>query len=351
MTPQDAEYDRVRTNFASASVPPAQPRSIFLPHTTEETAGILRNFKRPGDLVGVRSGGHLFSCPALIDGGILVDTSYLNRNVQYNEDDQTLHFGPAVQVRELSEALCKVDRFFPHGHAPSVAAGGFCLAGGQGMFMHGWGGTVETWILSMEIVTAAGDIVHASRSENSDLFWAARGGGQGFFGVVTRIVARTVPAKRSMYETVLSFRIDDAFQDLIKFAITHHDAMPDQWTEAAICTFYSEKFNNPGGGDRDFVKGNLMLSVVAGAYAESLDEAQAMLGVWEQVPDMLKANLVSVTAVRSITWKEFFDNQDILSPCHTGKDYWAINSILTDPGIDMQDVSLDRPFVPHQDTG
>ncbi|EMF10366.1 FAD-binding domain-containing protein [Sphaerulina musiva SO2202] len=340
LTPQDDDYHKVRTDFATADVPALQPHSIFLPRSAAEVAEILKHTRKPGDVVGVRSGGHLFSCSSLIQDGILIDTTHINRTVHYDSATQMVHFGPAARVREISDALCKVGRFFPHGHAPSVAAGGFCLAGGQGMFMHGWGGTAETWIVSMEVVTAAGEIVQASREENGDLFWAARGSGQGFFGVVTRFTCRTMPAKQSLYEIGLTFRVDLRFQELFMLAMARHDAMPKLWTEAAICTFYPDKFERPEAGDGEFDKGALMLSAVATAYADSLEEARLLLSAWEQpVPKALQSLLVSTTALHPVSWKEYFDNQDILGRCHDGKNRWAINSILTDPDIELRDIA------------
>jgi FAD/FMN-containing dehydrogenase len=66
-----------------------------------------------------------------------------------------------------------------------VSLGGFLLQGGFGWNSRLWGPACCS-ILGMDIVTADGELVHANESENADLFWAARGSGPGFFGVVTR---------------------------------------------------------------------------------------------------------------------------------------------------------------------
>lgn len=52
-------------------------------------------------------------------------------------------------------------------------------------------------IESLDVVTADGKLVTASETENSDLFWAARGGGLGFFGVVVSLAASPLPCSIS----------------------------------------------------------------------------------------------------------------------------------------------------------
>lgn len=159
-------------------------------------------------------------------------------------------------------------------------------------------------------------------------------------------------AKQSLYETILTFRVDNHFQDLVEFAIARHDAMPREWTEAAISTFYPGKFDRNDAGDGEFKKADLMLSIIADAYADSLEEAKSLLAVWQQVvPEHLQASLVSTSSVRPLSWKEYFDNQDILSPCHTGKDHWAINSILTHPDVETRDVGSASPITLYNTIG
>ena len=100
---------------------------------------------------------------------------------------------PAVQGgAELAPYLEARGRFFPGGHCPTVGIGGFLLQGGQGWNARGWGWAAE-YVEAVDVVTATGELVRASATENADLYWAARGAGPGFFGVVTRFHLRTLP--------------------------------------------------------------------------------------------------------------------------------------------------------------
>src|SRR3954453_4030712 len=96
---------------------------------------------------------------------------------------------------------------FTGGHCESVGIGGFLLQGGQGWNSRRWGWGAEN-VLAVEVVTADGELVHADPDENADLYWAARGAGPGFPGVVTRFHLRTYPLTPMFHDTRI-FRLDD----------------------------------------------------------------------------------------------------------------------------------------------
>lgn len=76
-------------------------------------------------------------------------------------------------------------------------------AGCQGWFMHGWGYTADHWVAQLEIVTADWEVVIASKTQNADPFWAAPGSGRGFFGVITRIWIKIIPARKLYDMTII----------------------------------------------------------------------------------------------------------------------------------------------------
>ena len=82
---------------------------------------------------------------------------------------------------------------FTGGHCGGVGLGGFLLQGGQGWNSRRWGWGCEN-VVGVDVVTAEGEQVHASEDAHADLFWAARGAGPYFPGVVTRFHLRTYPA-------------------------------------------------------------------------------------------------------------------------------------------------------------
>jgi hypothetical protein len=93
--------------------------------------------------------------------------------------------GPGCLSGELNGALARQRLFFPVAHAYTVGLGGFLLQGGFGWNSRMMGLGCEN-VIGFDAVLADGSLVHASESENADLFWAARGAGPGFFAAIVR---------------------------------------------------------------------------------------------------------------------------------------------------------------------
>ncbi|KAJ2901603.1 uncharacterized protein MKZ38_001623 [Zalerion maritima] len=327
------EYDLSHAQYFNKEDTARFPAEI---HVVRTSADVSRALARATELkvpVGVRAGGHLPSKPSLIQDGILVDVSQLNHEVAYDGRTHEVCFGPGVRVFEAWKATDALGRFFPFGHAPDVALGGFCLAGGQGFFMRGWGATVTEWIVRLEIVMADGRALTASRTENQDLFWAARGAGQAFFGVVTRFWSKTVP-KRRLFGRTFVFRVGDRFEDLIAFALERNNATPKRFTESAMCTMHSEIFDSQSGDESVPQSSPLLLCINASAYADTLAEAKTMLSAWDQVPGDLQSNVLEANPVAEVSWEEFFQDQHRWNP-QTPDQKWVINSILNDPSVPL----------------
>jgi FAD/FMN-containing dehydrogenase len=335
-TPRGTEpYEALRRRYFNNRIPQTQPAEIACPRTTQDVVDAVHRASGASQNIGVRSGGHLFPCTSLVDDGLLIDTIHLNRQIEYDPNTKIISFGPACLSKELAEYLEKLGRFFPFGHSPTVAMGGFCLAGGQGWFMRGWGCTAESWVLKFEIVTADGRVVEASSEKNQDLWWAARGSGQGFFGVVTRIWGRTIPACRGLFQSTLVFNVTDCFEDVCKWMLDMNDKTPKYGVETAAATFYADRTTPPLG---DTIKDRTVLMAVdAIAYADSRDEADTMLRPLLEVPTHLQDVLMSEVALVEKTWEQIFIDQENLNPMGGGE-RWQCDSILNNPDIPREEV-------------
>ena len=138
--------------------------------------------------IGIRGGGHNWCAAALQEGGILLDLSRLNQ-VEIDPEARAATAEPVVTSRFLAKELAKHGLAFPVGHCPCVPLSGFILSGGLGWNAGEWGISCFS-LLSVDVVTADGSLVTASETENTELLWAARGAGPGFFGVATKYRVR-----------------------------------------------------------------------------------------------------------------------------------------------------------------
>jgi FAD/FMN-containing dehydrogenase len=155
----------------------------------------------------VRSGGHSWAGNHVRDGGLLLDVSRLNE-ATVDAEAMTAAVGPGCRGNEVLGQLWEQGVFFPAGHCPGVALGGYLLQGG-----YGWNGRVHgpacMSVEAIDVVTADGELVRADASQNSDLFWAARGSGPGFFGAVTRFHLRLYPAAGVVANGVYLYSLDE----------------------------------------------------------------------------------------------------------------------------------------------
>ena len=141
------------------------------------------NFARQNGLpISVRSGGHGLAGQALVVDGLVIDMTEFNE-IRIDAEARTAWAQPGATAGEYTNATQEFGLATPFGDAASVGLGGITLGGGIGFLARKYGLAIDN-LLAVELVTAEGQILTASESENPDLFWALRGGG-GNFGVVT----------------------------------------------------------------------------------------------------------------------------------------------------------------------
>ena len=146
------------------------------------------NFAREtGLLLAVRGGGHNIAGSALCDGGIVVDLSKM-KAASVDPGARRASIESGATLADLDAATQAHGLATPLGINSTTGVAGLTLGGGFGWLSRKYGMTVDN-LESVEVVTAAGEVVRASATEHPDLFWALRGGG-GNFGVVTRFTFR-----------------------------------------------------------------------------------------------------------------------------------------------------------------
>jgi FAD/FMN-containing dehydrogenase len=148
-------------------------------------------FARGTDLpVAVRSGGHSFPGLSICDDGIVIDLS-LMRGIRVDPIARTARAQAGVLLGDLDRETQAFGLAVPAGIVTHTGLAGLTLGGGIGWLMRKYGLTVDQ-LLSVDMITANGEFVKASASENPDLFWGIRGAG-GNFGIVTEFEFRLNP--------------------------------------------------------------------------------------------------------------------------------------------------------------
>jgi FAD/FMN-containing dehydrogenase len=179
-----------------AGVPDRYPDIIVLVNNDADVVAAVRAARDAGLKISVRSGGRSWSANGLRDGGMLIDLSRL-RDMTINPATMRATVQPGLWAADFVKELVANDVFFPGGHCVGVAMGGYLLQGGYGWSGRAFGPACGS-IDAIDVVTADGELVRADATQNSDLFWAARGAGPGFFGVVTRFYVHIYPLAQSL---------------------------------------------------------------------------------------------------------------------------------------------------------
>src|SRR5215207_1023736 len=180
VSPRDAGYDEARA--IHNGLVDRRPALIVRCRTTADVVAALEFARSAGLEVSVRGGGHNVAGRAVTDGGVMISLADMTE-VAVDPASATAVAQGGATWAELNTATGEHGLAVTGGVISTTGIAGLTLGGGLGWLM-GKHGLAADNLLSVELVTAGGDVVRASEDENDDLFWAVRGGG-GNFGVVT----------------------------------------------------------------------------------------------------------------------------------------------------------------------
>ncbi|TQL48410.1 FAD/FMN-containing dehydrogenase [Homoserinimonas aerilata] len=235
VTPDAPDWDDARVGrMFNGRRPGRQPAAVLVAENEQDIVNGVRLARANGWSVVTRSGGHSWAGWTVQDGTLLIDIGNL-QDIRYDDETKIVSAQPAVKGGDvLSPFLEERGRFFNGGHCPSVGIGGFLLQGGQGWNQRGWGWAAES-VVAIDVVTAEGILVRADEKENSDLFWAARGAGPAFPGVVTRFHLATREKFGFLGHTVQAFELDD-FSPVMTWLYETHKSVSTDVEIVAVST-------------------------------------------------------------------------------------------------------------------
>jgi FAD/FMN-containing dehydrogenase len=188
LRPQDPGYEAARKvwNGSISRFPALIARCAGV----ADVIAAVKFAKDSGLLVAVRGGGHSFPGLSVCDGGLVIDLS-LMKGIRVDPEARTVRAQAGVLLGELDRETQEFGLAVPSGIVTHTGLSGLALGGGINWLMRKYGLTIDQ-LLSVDLVTAEGELVKASETENPDLFWGVRGGG-GNFGIVTEFTFRLNP--------------------------------------------------------------------------------------------------------------------------------------------------------------
>lgn len=177
---RDASYDEARTIW-NAMID-RKPGIIVRCASAGDVVNAVRFARDNGLLVAVRGGGHNIAGSAVCDGGLMIDLSQM-KSVRVDAAARRAWVEPGATLADVDKETQAAGLAVPTGINSTTGIAGLTLGGGFGWITRKFGLTIDS-LLSADVVTADGEKLRASQTDNPDLFWALRGGG-GNFGVVT----------------------------------------------------------------------------------------------------------------------------------------------------------------------
>ncbi|KAK4236591.1 hypothetical protein C8A03DRAFT_35490 [Achaetomium macrosporum] len=264
----DGHTSCVSSYWAQQQQQAEQPACVVTPRSAEDVSAAVRCLVSTAEALkddpaevaacrfAIRSGGHLpVTGAASQAGGVVLDLRLLNA-IEVSPDRRTARIGAGATWGEVYAKLDPLGLSVAGGRAAQVGVGGLTTGGGYSFMSPRYGWTCDT-ASSFQVVLADGSIVEANADENSDLWWALRGGGNNF-GVVTAITMETFEQGKIWGGNVyhLLSTIDDQLKAFVDFnsadgydenasLITSFGYATGQGAAIANCIEYIKAEENP----------------------------------------------------------------------------------------------------------
>ena len=212
LRPGDDGYDETRAIWNGAI--DRRPALIARCTGIADVCAAVRFARERDLLVAVRGGGHGVAGQAVCDDGLMIDLSPM-KGISVDPETRTARAEAGVLLGELDEATQALGLATTAGIVTHTGIAGLTLGGGIGWLMRKFGVTVDN-LLSADLVTASGELVHASEDENTDLFWGLRGGG-GNFGIATSFEYRLHPVGPTVLAGPVYYPLEEAREVLRRY--------------------------------------------------------------------------------------------------------------------------------------
>lgn len=185
ISPEHSEYENARRVWNGMI--DRRPLAIVRPHTQDDIVKVVQIAKRFELPLAIRCGGHSFPGFSTCDDGVVLDLSQMNK-ITIDPKTRVANVEGGALLGAVDAAGAPHGLVVPAGVVSHTGVAGLTLGGGMGWNSRRFGLTIDS-LLGVDLVTANGEIIHASADQEPELFWGLRGGG-GNFGIVTKFYFR-----------------------------------------------------------------------------------------------------------------------------------------------------------------
>jgi hypothetical protein len=319
---EDPRYDQARTVY-NAMID-RRPAIIARCQGVADVVAAVNFARTMGLVVAVRSGGHSMPGYGVCDGGMVIDLSPM-KGMWVDPVTRTARAQTGLTWGEFDRETQLFGLATTGGRVTTTGIGGQTLGSGSGWLERKFGLTLDN-LRSAEVVTAAGEFIRASESENPELFWGLRGGG-GNFGVVTSLEYQLHPVGPIVLGGLLLHPAAKA-PDVLRFWRDFVETAPDELgTLAAFITAPPAPFVPP------HLQGQPALGVAV-CWAGAIEDGERALRPLREFgpPEVDVLQPMPYTAVQAMFDESFPRGR---------QNYWKAQNmdVLSDAAID---VILDR---------
>src|SRR5829696_358942 len=277
IAPDDAAYDEARTVFYGGI--DRRPAAIVGAKDAMDVSHVVSLARENGLELAIRSGGHSTAGHGVSEGGLVLDLRDM-KGLEIDVAGRTAWAETGLTAGEYTAAAGAHGLATGFGDTGSVGIGGITLGGGIGYLVRKHGLTIDD-LISAEVVTADGELLHVDAGTHPDLFWAIRGGG-GNFGVATRFEFRL----HEVDEILGGMLILPATPDTIASFVNEAEAAPEELSTIANVMLAPPMPFLPAE-----VHGKLIIMAML-VYAGGVDEGERVIAPFralaEPIADMVK---------------------------------------------------------------
>jgi FAD/FMN-containing dehydrogenase len=221
--PNDEAYEEARhvmfSNFDR------RPALVARCASTEDVQAGVNYARKSGITVAVRGGGHSAQGFGTWDDALVIDLSPM-KGIEIDPERRTARAQAGLTWGEFDAATQEHGLAVTGGRVSSTGIAGLTLGSGSGWLERRCGLTADN-LLSAEVVTADGEVITASATENADLFWGLRGG-SGNFGVVTEFTYQLHQIGPIIFGGMMA-ALPDRAVEILRFLRDRVDGWPDDF--------------------------------------------------------------------------------------------------------------------------